>query len=114
MSSDKDEKGIPILEEVVSQETTHTENQTVTSTNRQSKGRRQTDLMPSISITEARIIIDQLGPEIEKIIERTITRKMQAAVDEAVKESTASIREQLLGILKGTIRHRQKTLDKQK
>jgi hypothetical protein len=95
-----DARGIPILDEVV------TSDELEPAYRLHRAGLPPEELLPSLSLTEARLIIEQLGPEIDLIIEQTLSRNIRDAVHKAVAASKAPIQEKLLRLLKRIIRGR--------
>jgi len=73
-----DALGIPILEEIVVVDDEEIANSSTANTNK---------------------IIEQLGPEIDQIIEQILTRKIRDAVEEAIATSRAPLQESLLRLL---------------
>ena len=106
MDKDKtksDAFGIPILDEVV---TLDDEMELVPSHDASEPGLHPEEMLPSITLTEAKLIIEQLGPEIDLIIEQVLSEKIREALNQVVAESKAPIQEKLLRLLKRIIRGR--------
>ena len=101
--SKADAFGIPILEEVV---TLDDDMEIVPSRFPSEVGLHPEEMLPSISLTEAKLIIEQLGPEIDLIIEQVLSKKIREAVNQVVAESKAPLQEKLLRLLKRVIRGR--------